>query len=352
MNHRKLQHKFFLFLLIAVTLGFGWIMLPFYAAIFWALVLAILCAPLQRRLLKILPRHRNLAVLASLLLVLVAVLLPLLLIGASLLQEGTIFYAKMRSGQIDFGIYFQQIMAALPSWMLKLLSRFGVDDMTTLKSTLSTAASHASQLIASKLLNLGQITAQFMISLGIMLYLLFFFLRDGVALAAKITRALPLENTDKRQLFAKFATVIRATIKGNLSVAATQGALGGLMFWILGIQGALLWAVLMAVMSLLPAIGAGLIWGPVALYYLATGALWQGISMILFGVFVIGLTDNILRPILVGKDTQMPDYVVLLSTLGGLAVFGLSGFVIGPVIAAMFIASWEIFANDAEADGK
>jgi predicted PurR-regulated permease PerM len=352
MNHRTLQHQAFLILLIAVTLSFGWIMLPFYGAIFWALVLAILCAPLQRGFLKLTRQHTNLAVFLSLLLVLVAVLFPLFLIGGSLLREGALFYAKLRSGQIDFGIYFQQILAALPSWVVNLLSRFGVDDMATLKSALSTAASHASQLIASKLLNIGQITAQFMISIGLMLYLLFFFLRDGVAVAAKITRAIPLENTDKQQLFAKFATVIRATVKGNLTVACTQGALGGLMFWALGIQGALLWSVLMAVMSLLPAIGAGLIWGPVALYFLATGAVWQGVSMILFGVFVIGLVDNILRPILVGKDTQMPDYVVLLSTLGGLSVFGLSGFVIGPVIAAMFIASWEIFASDKEAAPK
>lgn len=349
MNHRSLQHQTFLLLLIAVTLAFGAIMLPFYGAVFWALVLAILCAPLQRRLFALMRQRASLAALASLLLFLIAVLFPLLLIGATLLQEGTLFYTKMRSGQIDFGTYFQQIMAVLPNWMTTLLSRFGVDDMNTLKSTLSSAATHASQLIASKLLNLGQVTAQFVISIGIMLYLLFFFLRDGVVLAAKITRAIPLEFTDKQQLFAKFATVIRATVKGNLSVAATQGALGGLMFWFLDIQGALLWAVLMALMSLLPAIGAGLIWGPVALYFLATGAIWQGVSMVLFGVLVIGLVDNILRPILVGKDTQMPDYVVLLSTLGGLSVFGLNGFVIGPVIAAMFIASWEIFANDKEA---
>ena len=143
----------------------------------------------------------------------------------------------------------------------------------------------------------------------------------------------------------KFTVVIRATIKGNMVVAMLQGALGGLMLWFLGIGGALLWAVVMAFLSLLPAVGAGLVWVPVAIYLLATGAIWQGVVLIAFGVFVIGMVDNVLRPILVGKDTKMPDYVVLISTLGGIAMFGLNGFIIGPVIAAMFIAVWDIFAS-------
>ncbi|MFO6181537.1 AI-2E family transporter, partial [Pseudomonas aeruginosa] len=129
---------------------------------------------------------------------------------------------------------------------------------------------------------------------------------------------------------------------------ATQGALGGLIFWVLGIEGALLWGTLMAFLSLLPAIGAALIWAPVAAYFLLTGAIWQGVVLILFCVVVIGLVDNILRPILVGKDTKMPDYVVLISTLGGMALFGLNGFVIGPLIAALFMASWDLFTGREE----
>jgi len=117
------------------------------------------------------------------------------------------------------------------------------------------------------------------------------------------------------------------------------------MFSFLGIQGALLWGSVMALLSLLPAIGAGLIWAPVAIYFLLTGALGQGITLILFGVLVIGMVDNFLRPILVGRDTKIPDYVVLISTLGGLVLFGLNGFVIGPVIAALFIAAWDLFSS-------
>lgn len=121
-------------------------------------------------------------------------------------------------------------------------------------------------------------------------------------------------------------------------------------FWFLGVGAALLWAVLMAFLSLLPAVGAGLVWLPVAIYFLTKGALWQGVALVAYGVFVIGLVDNLLRPVLVGKDTRMPDYVVMIATLGGMAVFGINGFVIGPVIAAMFIAVWHIHVKSRDRD--
>ena len=118
-------------------------------------------------------------------------------------------------------------------------------------------------------------------------------------------------------------------------VAIVQGALGGLIFWLLGVHAPLLWAVVMAFLSLLPAVGTAMVWVPVAVYFFITGELWYGVILALYGVFVIGLVDNVLRPILVGKDTKMPDYVVLISTLGGLAVFGPNGFIIGPLVAAL-----------------
>jgi predicted PurR-regulated permease PerM len=137
-------------------------------------------------------------------------------------------------------------------------------------------------------------------------------------------------------------------VKGNLLVAAIQGALGGLAFWFLGVSGALLWAVLMAVLSLVPAVGAAIVWLPVALYFFMTDAIWQGVLLIVWGVLVIGLVDNLLRPILVGKDTLMPDYVVMISTVGGMAAFGINGFVLGPLIAAMFIAAWDIYGAQGD----
>jgi predicted PurR-regulated permease PerM len=277
------------------------------------------------------------------------VILPFTLIAASLLQEVLDIYQRIKSGELNFGAYFQQIMGALPSWMVNFLDSMGLTNISELKDMLSNGALQGSQLIATEALNMGQNTFHFIISFGIMLYLLFFLLRDGTILSTKIKQAIPLSMEYKRHLFSKFTTVVRATVKGNIAVAAVQGTLGGVMFSFLGIQGALLWGFVMAFLSLVPAVGAGLIWAPVAIYFLLTGALWQGITLIAFGVLVIGMVDNVLRPILVGKDTQLPDYVVLISTLGGMVVFGLNGFVIGPVIAALFISGWDLFSSNREA---
>ncbi|MDB5840825.1 MAG: family transporter [Herminiimonas sp.] len=344
MNNPDLHRKTFLVLLIAVSLAFAWILLPFYGAVFWGVVLAILFAPFYRQLLVALHNRRNLAALATLVLCLIIVFFPLTLITASLMQEGSLVYERIRTGQLNFGAYFQQVIAALPRWVVTILDRFGLGNLTAMQDRLSTFAVEVSQFLATQALSIGQNALNFVVGFGVMLYLLFFLLRDGAMLSARIRQAIPLSTEHKRNLFSKFTTVIRATVKGNIVVAATQGALGGLMFWFLGIQGAILWGVLMAFLSLLPAVGAALIWGPVAIFFLVTGAIWQGVTLIVFGVLVIGLVDNILRPILVGKDTQMPDYVVLISTIGGMALFGLNGFVIGPVIAALFIACWDLFA--------
>jgi predicted PurR-regulated permease PerM len=158
----------------------------------------------------------------------------------------------------------------------------------------------------------------------------------------------PLQDEQQRALIDKFTTVIRATVKGDILVSLVQGTLGGLIFWVLGVNAPLLWGVLMAFLSLLPAFGASLVWLPVAIYFLATGAIWQGVVLIAFGALIIGLVDNFLRPALIGKDTKMPDYVVLISTLGGLEMFGINGFIIGPATAAMFLAVWAIFSASRE----
>ena len=349
MNHPELQHKTFLILLILVSIAFGWILLPFYGAVFWGTVLAILFAPFYRRLLARMGPKPNLAALATLTICLVVVILPLTLIAMAMVQEGAHLYEMMKSGQINFGTYFQQIVAALPQWLTRLLDRMDLLNINSIQQRLSAGAMQGSQYVATQAISITQNTFDFMVSFFIMLYLLFFLLRDGAALTTRIRDAIPLSAGHKRHLFKKFTTVIRATVKGNVAVAAVQGALGGLALWFLDVQGALLWGVLMAFLSLLPAVGAAIVWLPVAIYFLVTGAIWQGVTLIAFGVLVIGLVDNVLRPILVGKDTQMPDYVVLISTLGGMALFGLNGFVIGPAIAALFIACWDLFSAPADA---
>lgn len=332
-------------LLVAVTMAFAWVVLrPFYGAVLWAIVVALIFAPVQRRLLQSMQGRSSLAAAVTVLIIIAMVLLPLAMIAASLAREASSLVVKIQSGEYDFGSYLQRIVEALPAWVTGLIERFNLTDFSALREWLTSGLMKGGQALAPQALSLGMNTFEFMISLGIMLYLLFFLLRDGRTLADRIKDAIPLHGDRKTALFTRFADVVRATVKGGILVAMAQGTLGGIAFWFLGIHAALLWAVLMAFLSLIPAVGAGLVWVPVAIYFLATGAIWQGIGLILYGVLVIGLVDNLLRPFLIGKDAKLPDYVVLISTLGGIDVFGLNGFVIGPLVAAMFMVSWEIFS--------
>lgn len=346
MNGSNLHYRFFLLLLAVVSIAFLWLLWPLYGAVFWGSILAIIFAPIHRRIAAKLGGRRNLAALISLMLVLVVVIVPVTFIAGSLVQEGANLYQRVKSGNLNFGSYVQQVLDALPASVQNMMDRFGIGDLSSMQDKLTAGAMQGSQYIATQAFNIGQNTFEFLVSFGVMLYLLFFLLRDGSIVSARLRGAIPLSDTHKLHLLRKFTTVIRATVKGNIAVAAAQGALGGVIFYILGIQGPVLWGVVMAFLSLLPAIGAGLVWGPVAVYFLVSGELWQGVALALYGVLVIGMVDNVMRPLLVGKDTKLPDYVVLISTLGGMALFGLNGFVIGPLIAALFIASWDLFSSD------
>jgi predicted PurR-regulated permease PerM len=199
------------------------------------------------------------------------------------------------------------------------------------------------------LLSFGQSTLGLFLQLGVMLYLAYFLIRDGRALGEKIARAVPLDPAMTDLLISKFLQAVRATIKGSLIVAVLQGTIGGLSFWILGLPGALLWGVAMGVFSLFPSVGTGLVWVPVSVYLLASGSVWQGAALAALGFFVISSVDNLVRPILVGRDTRVPDYVILITTLGGFELMGFNGFVMGPVIAALFIAIWQV-VGESRAD--
>ncbi len=340
-----LEKRSLLVLLVAVSLALGWILLPFYGAILWGFIVALLFTPLYRWLLPRLKFRRNTAALLTMLVVLLVVVLPLILIAASLAREATSVYQRVQSGELNPTLYLHGVFDTLPAWVKSLLDSFGLANFEVLQRRVSAALTQGSQFIATQAFNVGQNTFDFVASVFITLYLAFFLIRDGDTVARTMLHAIPLTATHKRELRSKFTTVIRATVKGNLLVAAVQGALGGLAFWYLGIRAAVLWAVLMAFSSLLPAVGAGLVWVPVAIYFFLTGAIWQGLALTAWGVLVIGLIDNLLRPMLVGKDTRMPDYVVLITTLGGMAVLGINGFVVGPTIAAMFIAVWHLYAT-------
>ena len=349
MNTPAVQRAFFLLLLAVVTLALFGVVAPFFGAVFWAVVLAVLFQGVYRRARINLRGRETPAALITLLFILIIVVVPMILVGAAVVDEIASVAQRVRSGEINFQSYLQQIVDALPRWLSDLLRRFGLFDMQDVLNKITDALAQGGQALAAQALALGQNTLLLLVNLGIMLYLLFFFLRDGAQLARLIRDHAPLAPETTQSLAAKFATVVRATVKGNIVVALVQGVLGGLALRTLGIHGAVLWGALMALLSLLPAVGAALVWLPVALYLIATGATWQGVGLIAWGALVIGTVDNLLRPILVGKDTKLPDWVVLLSTIGGISVFGINGFVIGPVIAALFMAVWALFNREQPA---
>ncbi len=332
-------------LLIVVSAAMGWILWPLFGALLWAAVIALLFAPVQQALLRRMRGRRTLAALLTLILVIALMIVPLALTATALASEAAALYQRLQSGEINLTRIFRGLYNGLPDLVTGLLDRLGLTNFDMLQRRVTALLSQASEAIATQAVNVGQGTFEFGTLLVITLYLAFFMIRDGEHLMRGIRHALPLADSQKRLLAARFATVIRATVRGNLVVAVLQGALGGLAFWVLDVHGALLWAVLMACLSLLPAIGAALVWGPVAVVFFVTGETGSGLALLAWGVLVIGLVDNLLRPLLVGRDTGMSDALVMVTTLGGLTVFGLNGFILGPVIAAMFIAAWELHAE-------
>jgi len=186
-------------------------------------------------------------------------------------------------------------------------------------------------------------TARFFLELFVMVYAMFFFLREGRSLVEKLIGYTPLPRDVQEVLIHKGLSVTRATVKGTLVIGLIQGALGGIAFAVAGIQGAAFWGAVMALASVIPSVGTAIVWVPAVLYLLLTGELVSGVGLGLWCALVVGSVDNLLRPVLVGGDTQMPDILVLVSTFGGLALFGLAGLIIGPVIAALFVAMWHVY---------
>jgi predicted PurR-regulated permease PerM len=345
LNSPTLQSKALLWLVMIATVLFVVVLWPLSGAVSWAVFMAIVFSSLQERSAVMCRGRRGWAAFGTLVVIVISVLLPMALLAASVTHEASAFYQRFKTGEIQLGQYFQRAIDFLPQWARVSLDRFGLADLATVQRTLVDALGRSSHMLTAQAFTIGQNTLQFVVNLFVMLYLLFFLLRDGKALSAQAARALPFKPEHTKRLLDQFATVVRATVKGNVLVALVQGALGWLAFYVLGISGALLWGAVMALLSLLPAVGAALVWGPVALYLFSTGSIGSALGLIAWGVLAIGLVDNVLRPILVGKETRLPDYLVLIATLGGLSVFGLNGFVIGPVIAAIFIVVWDIFAQ-------
>lgn len=341
MTKQSLERISFFILLTLVSIAFLGLLRGFMVSLFWAVAFAILFLPLAQRLRGPLGNREALVPVVTVLIVMLAVVIPLIAIGFAVTSEVARLLVEVEAGKIEFDKPVEWVRTNLPQLYL-VAEKYGLDP-DGIRESLSSAALASGQWVASNAVRAGQGTLNFTLSLFLMIYLLFFFLRDGQAIIERLVQVLPLGDERERQLFARFAQVVRATVKGTFIIGAVQGMIGGITFALLGIQGAVLWGVLMALLSLLPAIGAALVWLPAAIMLLADGQYLDGGTLIAVGVLVIGLADNLLRPILVGRDTRLPDYLILLATLGGLGSFGVSGLIIGPLIAALFITVWEMF---------
>ena len=220
-----LEHRVLLLLVLAVSLALGWVLLPFYGTLLWSAIIALLFAPLHRRLLLRLRHRRTLAALLTVLTSVVIVVVPLSLLSATLAHEAAGLYARIQSGESTPVQALRGVFDALPGWVAKLLERFGLADFETLQRWLNSRLEQGSGFIAAQALSIGQVTFEFIVSLLITPYLAFFFIRDGDRIVHAMRRALPLTPAHKQELLDKFGTVIRSTIRGNLVVAALQGAL-------------------------------------------------------------------------------------------------------------------------------
>lgn len=337
------RHAFFIALVALVTLLFLGLIRDFIQPLFWAAVLAVLFNRLQLKCLRLLKGRSSLAAILSLLIILISVILPLFFITAAVTREGIWLYDTMTVNS-DFQKASQYLEHKLPE-LNHYLGKFGFD-LAKIQQSFSDLALTVGRYLGSQIVNVGQGTAVFLLKFFLMLYILFFFLRDGDRFLEAFSRALPFDEDREGMLFSKFAEVSRATVKGSMIMAGLQGTIGGLLFWILGIDVPVFWGVVMTILALLPAVGTVLVWGPAGVILILTSHPVKGIILLLVETIATGMVDNMLRPIIVGHDTRLPDFLILLSTLGGLTVFGISGFVIGPIIMALFLTIWDMFARE------
>ena len=342
MQRSRFENGGFVALIVLVTFAMIWLVAPFTGAIVWGVIVGILFRPVYRRIRINLGNKPNAAASICIFLILLLVILPAFLLGLTLVREAASIYARLQSGELDLALMMTQFRTSLPAWADSALVRAGLTDLDATQRMIGASIGTLLEAIAARALWFGQGALELMASLGVMLYLAYFLLRDGDRIGHAIRNAIPLRPEVRDPLLSHFVIVVRATMKGTVVVALLQGLAGGLIFWILGIDAPVLWGLLMALFSLFPAVGTGIVWVPVSIYLLATGSVAEGLILIFCGLFVIGLIDNLLRPALVGHDTKLPEYVVLIATVGGLALMGLNGVIVGPIIAAMFISVWKI----------
>lgn len=331
-----------LFLAILFTILFILMIKGFFKAIFLAAVFAGLLRPFYLKILRRFKQRTTIAGLTTMLLFLFVVLIPfsgiVVLIGDQALNASK-----------TAGPYLQRITNN-PDDVIDRLNDMPIihlifPDEKALTEMVDNVVKQISNIVLEGFSNFSTGTADFVFKLFIFLFSLYYFLVYGIRYLDKFLYYLPLKNEDEEMLLGRFVKVTTATIKGTFVLGIIQGGLGALTMFILGIPNTLFWGMVMVVLSIIPALGTALVWIPAAIYLFVQGSIVKAMIMFAVGIVVIGNIDNLLRPRLVGKGAQMPDLMILFSTLGGIAVFGIFGIIIGPIIAALFMTIWEIYGK-------
>ncbi len=338
MDFKQLQFKSFLIILFSATALFAWLLKDYVMPVFWAITLAVVFYPINERLVKYFSGKRALASSVSLILLVFAILIPVFLFSLLFIKEAANLYYSYDSASILNGG-----VGAIDSF----LSGVGIDSSAgDISLALNENLKSYTSQIGNFALGVGKGGINFAIKFAIMIYILFFLFKDGNAWYAKIIHILPLGDRKEKYLFKQFASMVRAVFKGSFIIAIVQGLLGMLLFAFVGIPSPVVWGALMMLLAFIPAVGPALVWAPAGVILWITGDVMSAIVVFAVGVLVISMIDNILRPILMGKDTALPDLLIFLSVLGGLSTFGMAGIIIGPVIATLFVAVWELFEKD------
>lgn len=348
MNKQQRQQRtnrsyIFFGLTLAITVAFAWLINDFLLGLFWAVIIAVMIYPSYLKLCEKMGGRRYWAAGVALLLLILVVLVPLFFVGLSIVNQAQNLYLSLQNGGFSTESFFDAVQERLPL-VDQYLGEFGVDT-GELRASIQEQLSELSGTVVGSVFSVTNNALGFIVQLGVVLYLLFFFLAKGDGLVDSLRETLPMEDDKVRRLFQQFDNVVHATIFGSLTIAVIQGTLGGIMFWALGIPAYFLFGIVMIVASLLP-VGSAIVWVPTAIVLAVLGDFQKAIIMMVVGSVVIGLVDNLLRPRLVGSRAQMDDWVVLISTLGGITYFGLSGFVVGPMLAAFCITCWRILRQE------
>lgn len=331
-----------LVLVSGVTLLFTWMIREYLLALLIAALIAAELHPTYRKFARRLRGRKELA--AGLMVGLVALLGVAPVIGLGTLA-GVQAVALVRVAEpwarelAKGGSVLHHLVERFPS--LAVLERY----QGPITQKLGEAGSQLGSAIVAWGSTAASQTMTFFLLVFVMLYATFFFLVGGREALQKVLYYSPLPPEDEERIVGRFLSVSRATVKGTLVVGVAQGTLGAIGFWVAGIGGAVFWGAVMTALSVIPSIGTALVWVPGVAYLFAIGQTWPAVGLLAWCSLIVASIDNLLRPILVGRDTKLPDVLVLISTLGGIALFGITGFVIGPIIASMFVTVWEIYGE-------